>query len=362
MKKLKRVVIKEELVELTGDFKLAIVLGQMIYWCEKVKDIDAYIVEEKERYMKFGTDEDGIPSMELSNGWIYKKAEELSDETMIGVKPKAMRTYLKELVDKGWLDQRRNPKIKMDRVLQYRVNIAKIQKDLLALGYNLDGYSINLGDIAQIQEGEIQNKKPEQPEGEVENTKRLKENSNSQKENRRGEKDARKGEKEKAIPEITTETTTEILKEDAAGKNEPPVPYKKIQDMFNETCDKFPQIRKMTAERQKHIKARFREYGNRIEVFEELFEKISGSKYLADNSSKWADFDWFMKENNMAKVLEGKYDKEFEKKEHKQAGIDYSKNTFHFKEQRSQKYSADEFEAMILENQAKKFRKKHEQE
>ena len=301
MKKLKRVVIKEELVELTGDFKQAIVLGQMIYWSEKVKDIDAYIVEEKERYMKFGTDEDDIPSMELSNGWIYKKAEELSEETMIGVKPKAMRTYLKALVDKGWLDQRRNPKVKMDRILQYRVNIAKIQKDLLALGYNLDGYSINLGDIVQIQNGEIKNKRQEQPEGEVENTKRLKENSKEQKEARRGEKDARKGEKEKAIPEITTEITTELLKEDVAEKNEPPVPYEKIQDMYNEKCSGFPKIRKLTSERKKHIKARFREYGNKIEVFEELFEKISGSEYLP--GSEWADFDWFMKENTDGRVI-----------------------------------------------------------
>lgn len=362
MKKLKRVVIKEELVELTGDFKLAIVLGQMIYWSEKVKDIDAYIVEEKERYMKFGTDEDEIPSMELSNGWIYKKAEELSEETMIGVKPKAMRSYLKALVDEGWLDQRRNPRIKMDRVLQYRVNIAKIQRDLLALGYCLDGYGINLGDIAQIQNGEIQNKKQEQPVGEVENTKRLKENSKSQKENRKVEKDARKGEKEKAIPEITTETTTELLEEDAEGKNEPPVPYKKIQDMYNETCSDFPKIRKLTNERKKHIKARFREYGNRIEVFEELFEKISGSKYLASNKDKWATFDWFMKENNMTKVLEGNYDEEFKKDEQKQTGIDYSRNSFHFKEERTSKYTPDELERMLLENQAKKFRNKHGQE
>ena len=360
MKKLKRSVIKEELVELTGDFKLAIVLGQMIYWSEKVKDIDAYIVEEKERYMKFGTDEDDIPSMELSNGWIYKKAEELSDETMIGVKPKAMRSYLKALVDEGWLDQRRNPRIKMDRVLQYRVNIAKIQKDLLALGYCLDGYGINLGDISQIQNGEIQNKKQEQPGGEVENTKRLKENSSSQKENRKVEKDARKGEKEKAIPEITTETTTELLKEDAEGKSEPPVPYKKIQDMYNETCSNFPKIRKLTNERKKHMKARFREYGNRIDVFEELFEKISGSKYL--NDQQWADFDWFIKENNMTKVLEGKYDKEFKKDDQKRAGVDYSKgNKFHFKEQRSSKYTPDELESMLLERQAEKLRKKREQ-
>ena len=45
MKKLRRVVIKEELVALTGSVDAAIVLNQMIYWSERVKDFDDFIAE-----------------------------------------------------------------------------------------------------------------------------------------------------------------------------------------------------------------------------------------------------------------------------------------------------------------------------
>ena len=43
MKKLKRAVIKEELVELTGDFRPALILNQFIYWIERMYDADKYI-------------------------------------------------------------------------------------------------------------------------------------------------------------------------------------------------------------------------------------------------------------------------------------------------------------------------------
>lgn len=49
-KRLNRVVIKEELVALTGDFKLAIVLNQMLYWSERRSDADKFILEEIERF------------------------------------------------------------------------------------------------------------------------------------------------------------------------------------------------------------------------------------------------------------------------------------------------------------------------
>ncbi|MFP7469980.1 DnaD domain protein [Niallia taxi] len=194
--KTKKVIIKEELVELTGDFKLAIVLNQMIYWSERKEDSEVFIKEELARLHKYSDDVKGTEELAVnlleSSGWIYKKAEDLSVETMINVKPKAMREYLKVLVANGWLDERRNPKLKMDRTLQYRVNILKIQLDLYNLGYSLEGYPL--------------------PKvfSEKENTISEKENTKAAKENRKVEKESGKGEKERAIPEITSETTTEI--------------------------------------------------------------------------------------------------------------------------------------------------------
>lgn len=138
MKPLKRVVIKEELVELTGDFRPALILNQFIYWSERMYDADKYIMEEKERALK----EDLVVNIDESKGWIYKTAEELSEELMTGMSKSTLGRYIKQLVEKGYLIQRRNPKYKWDKTYQYRVNLYKIQLDLGKMGYVLEGYKL----------------------------------------------------------------------------------------------------------------------------------------------------------------------------------------------------------------------------
>ena len=54
LQKLKRVVIKEELVVLTGDIFKAVILNQFLYWSERVKDFDKFISEEKVRAERHG--------------------------------------------------------------------------------------------------------------------------------------------------------------------------------------------------------------------------------------------------------------------------------------------------------------------
>ncbi len=46
---LKRVVIKEELVALTGDATKAIILNQLLYWSQRTRDFDKFLDEEKSR-------------------------------------------------------------------------------------------------------------------------------------------------------------------------------------------------------------------------------------------------------------------------------------------------------------------------
>tara|TARA_Y100000114_G_scaffold132534_1_gene131369 strand:- start:243 stop:1199 length:957 start_codon:yes stop_codon:yes gene_type:complete len=147
MENLKRVVIKEELVKLTGDFKKAVVLNQMIYWSQRVRDFDKFINEEKER-----AEFNGVESLnkELTNGWIYKKAEELSEEVMMGVSKATMGRILDSLVNSKWIDRRRNPRMALDKTYQYRVNIMNIQKDLMELGYHLEGYKTHI-DVSKFQ-------------------------------------------------------------------------------------------------------------------------------------------------------------------------------------------------------------------
>ena len=138
MNPLKRVVIKEELVALTGDFRPAIILNQFIYWIERMKDTDRYILEEKERASK----EQLEVSMDESNGWIYKTAEELNEELMVGMSKATIGKYINQLVEAGYLAKRNNPKYKWDKTLQYRVDLVKVQKDLAKLGYALEGYKL----------------------------------------------------------------------------------------------------------------------------------------------------------------------------------------------------------------------------
>ena len=133
--KLKRIVIKEELVELTGDWMASIVLSQFLYWGERVKDFDAFIEEENNRNAE--------TNIQPTHGWIYKSAKELTEELMLspGSDGKVTRAISK-LVDSNWLERRNNPSYAWDRTYQYRPNIAAIQKALQKLGYALDGYPL----------------------------------------------------------------------------------------------------------------------------------------------------------------------------------------------------------------------------
>ena len=127
---LKVAVIRQELIELTGDYRQALILNQFIYWTSRVRDHDLFLKEEHGRETN--------SEIEFRNGWIYKTAEELASETMLGLSPSNMRKHIKTLVEKGWLQERRNPKYKWDKTLQYRVDSIKLKNDMYDLGYSIN--------------------------------------------------------------------------------------------------------------------------------------------------------------------------------------------------------------------------------
>lgn len=132
---LRRAVIKEEYVEITGNVFRAVVLNQMLYWSERVRDFDKFIREENEIAQLTG--EEPRP---LMNGWFYKTAAQIAEETMLGIDDKTMRKHIAWLVDAGFIRQRTNPNNKWDRTLQYRVNLKAITQALSERGYELQGY------------------------------------------------------------------------------------------------------------------------------------------------------------------------------------------------------------------------------
>lgn len=83
--------------------------------------------------------------------------------------------------------------------------------------------------------------------------------------------------------------------------------YQQIADMYNEICISFPHLTKLSDARKKAIKARLKQY--RVEDFKKLFEMAEKSRFLkGQNNRNWsANFDWLIKDANMAKVLDGNY-------------------------------------------------------
>ena len=80
-------VIRREFVDLTGDHFSAVVLNQLLYWTQRVKDFDLLLEEER----NFNPDFNVLPR----HGWIYKTAYELIEETMLKASPPTMRKYLR---------------------------------------------------------------------------------------------------------------------------------------------------------------------------------------------------------------------------------------------------------------------------
>lgn len=139
VEKIKKAVIREDLLSITGNYKEAIILNQFIYWSERVNDADKFIEVENEIARKNGEEE-----REPLYGWIYKTAEELADEIMLGLSASQIRKYIANLVDYGYIQKRNNPKYKWDRTLQYKVNLVNIAKALKANGYPLSDYKIDV--------------------------------------------------------------------------------------------------------------------------------------------------------------------------------------------------------------------------
>jgi len=196
-KSLRRAVIKEELVALTGNHIQAIILNQFIYWSERTGDVDCFLEEERKR----NPDAD----LELTYGWIYKSAKELRIEIMLSVSPTTIGRYLNKLVKAGYLDRRTNPKYKWDRCLQYRPNILKIQCDLQKLGYALANYPLRIEEnpFSTVRDGNIT----------VQNGNNTVRDQDITMQDQDIIMQDRNNDNDEALPEITTETTTKTTPE-----------------------------------------------------------------------------------------------------------------------------------------------------
>lgn len=136
--KLKRVLIKEELMCITKDATTAIILNQFIYWSERVKDISTLINEE---YLRSKMSKTEVNS--LNAGWIWKPSYELADEIMVTNSEATVRRHISKLVNMGLLFERKRSWFRGDKTLEYRVNFIKLWEVLAENNYPLDGYILN---------------------------------------------------------------------------------------------------------------------------------------------------------------------------------------------------------------------------
>jgi len=235
--KLKRAVIKEEFVALTGNVIQALILNQFLYWTDRLRDLNKFIKEENERAINEGKLENIFENESFKHGWIYKSAKELNEELMLSIHSNTLNRHLKSLVEKGFLEQRHNPKYKWDRTWQYRVNIPKIKLELKKLGYVLQGYKF-IEEIKESENANLQNEKSIH-----QNSEWMHQNNELKQQNTKSKHQNSKSihQRSETIPEITTETTSEIISETTSkrGSNAFTKKEKSLGNTTNENPNSF---------------------------------------------------------------------------------------------------------------------------
>ena len=97
--------------------------------------------------------------------------------------------------------------------------------------------------------------------------------------------------------------------------------YQQIVDMYNETCISLPKVKSLSDARKKAIKARSNKYS--LADIQQAFINAEESDFLKGNNNRnWtADFDWLMKDSNIAKVLDGNYKNRGYNPQHQQNSV-----------------------------------------
>ena len=114
------------------------------------------------------------------------------------------------------------------------------------------------------------------------------------------------GNAEKEI-EIELEIEKE-LETDIEIESEEETSVADVLEQYSLLCPSFPKVKKLTDKRKRQVRALLKTFS--LEEIKEGFRKAEESSFLkGDNDRKWkADFDFLTNQNNLTKVLEGKYE------------------------------------------------------
>ena len=292
-------IIREELVMLTNNPSIAVVLNQLLYWTQRISDFDLLIAEENSSENK------------RAHGWFYKSAQELIEETMIQVSKVTMRRYLSFLAEQGWLLERGNPKYKWDKTTQYRLNLSQLQSDLQTLGYSLPGFSEDQF-LLQASKCSFEGTKLKKPKKSRESKI---EASKLQKSTLEGERNRpSKGKKCSFI--YLTETTTKTTNKD----HTPRVCKKSSIQLKEEKSSSMVELWQkhigqdevqLTKKRKSQLNSLLNlHFENDLSKWEDFCKRVKASPFLmGEGPNKWhVTFHWILLKDNILKVLEGNYD------------------------------------------------------
>jgi len=130
----------------------------------------------------------------------------------------------------------------------------------------------------------------------------------------------RSGQNQEQETDTDTEAETKNNDPDGSsgdGKPSPPeCPHEEIINLYHKILISNPKVREWTKERQKFLRARWREKPERqkLDWWKKYFEYISESKFLTGNAEPQsgrktfiADLEWIVRPSNFVKIIEGKY-------------------------------------------------------
>ncbi|MGR2746505.1 hypothetical protein [Bacillus sp. N6] len=146
VRELQRVVIKEELVALTGKHFDAALLNNLIFWAGITEKMDNNLKLQITQMEARKTKQSIIDKKKkkIRNGWFYKTGDELLFEIMNWGSASTISRAINNFVKQGWVEKGNNPDPtkKWDRTTWYKMNLTKISSDLHELGYALEGYTL----------------------------------------------------------------------------------------------------------------------------------------------------------------------------------------------------------------------------
>ena len=135
--RMKKAVLREDIMMLTQDVTQALVLGQMLYWTKTLDTVNNWIFEENKRLA-----ESDLPQHEYNYGWIYKSAREMREDLMCAFSEDAIQRAFSTLVTKGVFMTRSNPRVRYDRTLQYRIDLVFLRRLLKDRGYEMTDFQL----------------------------------------------------------------------------------------------------------------------------------------------------------------------------------------------------------------------------